>query len=271
MKIQAIAKDLIPGPLWPLLRRATANMVYFGFKYRCPLCNARLRKLLNFGVSFPVLKELEVVGGGSREEAECPACGSSDRERLVYLYMEYVLGIRTRGCRLLHVAPEPSLSRRLARLSNLDYLTADISGQNVMVRMDITDIDFEDVYFDVIVCNHVLEHIIDDRQAMRELYRVLKPGGTAILQVPMSKRLNATLEDQTVVSEVDRERVFGQHNHVRIYAADYLDRLMSVGFEVDMFQWWTADERFGAATNRFRLLKDETLYVAQKPLTATSQ
>jgi SAM-dependent methyltransferase len=166
--------------------------------------------------------------------------------------------------RLLHVAPERSLVRYLSTLENLEYLTADISGRNVMVPMDLTHIQYPTDYFGAIICNHVLEHIPDDRQAMSELFRVLKPGGWAILQVPLSNRLRDTLEDPTVVSKEDRERVFGQDDHVRIYAADYSGRLESVGFRVEKFRWWRSDERFGGAANRYGLLKDEILYVARK-------
>lgn len=183
---------------------------------------------------------------------------------MVYLYLTHELGIGQHPLRLLHVAPEPNLSKKLGQLKQLDYLTADISGRNVMVRMDITAIGYPDAHFDAIICNHVLEHIIDDRQAMRELYRVLQPGGWAILQVPLSQRLTATFEDPSVTSEADRERVFGQKDHVRIYADDYQDRLRSVGFDVHPFQWWTAGEPFGGARIRYGLLQDETLFVVKK-------
>lgn len=265
MHIKTVAKNLIPTPLRTPLRRAAKTLRYFGFNYQCPMCGSHLRKLLPFGLDFPVLKEQEIVGGGRREQAACPVCRSTDRERLVSLYLEHVLRIRSQSWRLLHVAPEAGLSRRLARLSHLDYLTADISGRNVMVKMDITAIAYAEGHFDAIVCNHVLEHIIDDRQAMRELYRVLKPGGWAVLQVPLSKRLSQTFEDPSITTEADRERVFGQKDHVRIYAADYQDRLASVGFDVHPFRWWTAGEPFGGAENRFGLLQGETLFAVQKP------
>ena len=216
-------------------------------------------------IKAPVLKELEVVGGGMRLEAACPVCGSTDRERLVYLYLQASLNLRHQPIRLLHVAPEHNLARYLASLSNLDYLTADISDRNVMVRMDITAIQYPDAHFDAIICNHVLEHIIDDRLAMSELYRVLQPGGWAILQVPLSKRLTETFEDLAVITEADRERVFGQKDHVRIYAADYQDRLAAVGFDVEVFQLWLAGEHYVGTGNRYALLRDERLYIARKP------
>lgn len=224
-----------------------------------------LRTFLPGGLDFPVLKELEVIGAGRREYAICPVCGSSDRERLVHLYATRKLRIGQSPLRLLHVAPEANLSRKLQQMSRLEYVTADISGQNVMVQMDLTTIQYPEDHFSGIICNHVLEHIIDDRQAMRELLRVLRPGGWAILQVPMSKRLPETREDPAVVTEADRERVFGQNDHVRIYASDYTERLQSVGFDVETFRWWTAGEEFASESNRYGLLRDEDLFVAWKP------
>ena len=131
------------------------------------------------------------------------------------------------------MAPEPGLSRIIKRHSNIDYLTADISSDDVMVKMDIAEINYPDKAFDTIICNHVLEHIIDDRKAMRELYRVLKPGGWGILQVPISLSIDKTYEDFSVTAPSEREQVFGQSDHVRIYAIDYLDRLEEFGVEVE--------------------------------------
>ena len=133
-----------------------------------------------------------------------------------------------------------------------------------MVKMDITEIDYPDKSFNVIICNHVLEHIIDDKKAMNELYRVLKPGGWGILQVPMSLSLTTTYEDFSITDPTQREQVFGQSDHVRIYAIDYLDRLKESGFQVDPFEWWTDDE-FSDSNNRYGLLQDESIFVVSKP------
>ena len=117
-------------------------------------------------------------------------------------------------------------------MSNLDYISVDLNSPLAMVKMDITNILYEDNTFDVILCSHVLEHIIDDRKAIRELFRVLKPGGWAILQVPLSNENDKTLEEPSIISPRDRERIFGQKDHVRIYGRDYKDRLEKAGFTV---------------------------------------
>jgi SAM-dependent methyltransferase len=133
---------------------------------------------------------------------------------------------------MLHVAPEYQLSRLFQEADCIDYLSADLSSPTAMVRMDITDIQYPDASFDVIYCSHVLEHVSDDQRAMRELHRVLQPGGWAILQVPISA--DATFEDPTVTSPEAREELFGQDDHLRRYGPDYVDRLAAVGFSVSV-------------------------------------
>ncbi|WP_446011998.1 class I SAM-dependent methyltransferase [Candidatus Electrothrix sp.] len=236
---------------------------YFGFKFKCPLCNSNLRKLFPFGYNFSVLQEKKVIGGGYRLNVICPVCNSTDRERLVYLYLKHKTNIFLKEVKVLHVAPEMELCRIIKIHNNIDYLTTDISGINVMKKMDITNIDFPDETFDVIICNHVLEHIEDDGKAMTELHRVLKNEGWGILQVPISGILEKTYEDFTVTSPSDREIKFGQSDHVRIYALDYKSRLESHGFTVNKFNWEN-ENIFNVGSNKFGLLPSENLFVVTK-------
>ncbi len=247
------------------LKRLVRKLRFFGRRYYCPLCASNLRRLRPYGFDFPVLAEKRVIGGGFRPNAQCPVCKSTDRERLLYLYITRKTDLLERAGRLLHVAPEPGLGARLREIPGIDYLSADLAADRVMVRMDITAIEFPDDSFDVIICNHVLEHIPDDRRAMRELHRVMRPGGWGILQVPMSLTLERTFEDPTVRSPAERERVFGQSDHLRIYAADYVDRLASSGFAVTEFRWWEDPELAGDG-NPYGLLPGETLYRVDKPV-----
>ena len=134
--------------------------------------------------------------------------------------------------------------------ARLDYVTADIHAQDVDVNLDVTNIPFEDASFDVVICNHVLEHVDDDRRAMRELRRVLTPEGWALLQSPVDRAREATYEDPTALTEDERLERFGQADHVRIYGLDYVDRLRAAGFDVTVERWesWlTADDvaRYG--------------------------
>jgi predicted SAM-dependent methyltransferase len=219
--------------------------------------------LLPLGFDFAVLNERNIVGGGCRNVL-CPICGSHDRERLIYLYLLHKTNIFKQATKLLHVAPEQSLKDIFHKKPNIDYLTADLFAENVMVKMDVTNICFPDNSFDAIICNHVLEHIVDDRKAISELYRTLKPGGWAILQVPISLSLEDTYEDWSVTTASGREKVFGQADHVRIYAKDYKDRLEQGGFKIEIFEWSSEAEDYGGQENRFGLNRDESVYVAIK-------
>lgn len=261
-------KSMIPLKLRKTLikfRKILNYITCFGFRYECPICKSKLRRFLPVGFKYAVLNELKVVGGGYRNTA-CPVCSSTDRDRLLYLYLLQKTNIFKQPTKLLHVAPEKCLGDVLRDQANIDYLTADLYKKNVMVKMDLTNIQFSDNTFDAIICNHVLEHIVDDRRAMSELYRTLKPGGWAILQVPISLSLEKTYEDWSVKTASDREQAFGQDDHVRIYAKDYKDRLEQVGFKVEVFEWFSKEtEDFGGQKNRFGLNRDESVYVAIKP------
>jgi predicted SAM-dependent methyltransferase len=170
--------------------------------------------------------------GPNRPNARCPNCGARDRTRLLWVYLENKTNLLHDELRVLHFAPERILEKRLKSQPNLDYVSTDLERPRAMVKADITELPFPDASFDVILCSHVLEHVEDDRKAMRELHRVLKPGGWGIVVVPISSRRSETFEDPTIVAPRDRERVFGQHDHVRIYARDFGARLEEAGFTV---------------------------------------
>ncbi|MBE0446813.1 MAG: methyltransferase domain-containing protein [Actinobacteria bacterium] len=236
---------------------------YIGTEFECPLCGSSFRKFLPNGLDLPVLKEKDIVGAGYRLNTLCPRCHSSERERLIYLYLRDNTNLFHENLKLLHIAPEKSLSRVLTTYRNIDYLSADLNSPRAMIKMDITDIKHADNLFDVIICNHVLEHIPNDRKAMSELYRVLKPGGWAILQVPISLSLNKTYEDPAITSPEEREKMFGQSDHVRIYAKDYKDRLEKAGFSIKTYSF--TKEFDDSTTQKYGLLKEEDLYICSKP------
>ncbi len=264
-KIKALLRALIPAKFKPRLRAIYRRVYYFGFRYKCPLCNSHLRTFRPFGLSLPVFKQKQVAGGGHREKAVCPVCSCLDRERLLYLYLLLKTDIFKKPQKLLHVAPEKRLSDLIRNQPTIDYMTADLCSKNVMVKMDITDIPFPDCSFDAVLCCHVLEHIPDDRKALKELYRILIPGGWGILQVPLSMLLESTYENSSVKTGKGREKNFGQANHVRIYAKDYKDKLEQVGFRVNVFKWTDDDRYFGGQRNRFGLNEKEYVYFVTKP------
>jgi SAM-dependent methyltransferase len=185
-----------------------------GGTYNCPVCENSV-------------VEFTIIGG----TAWCPICWAAERHRVDWVFLREHTGLLDRvPKRLLHVAPELPMTARFRSVPNISYLSADIANPWAMERMDITDIAHPDDHFDVIYCSHVLEHIEDDRRALRELYRVCRPGGWGLLQVPIAGE--RTFEDASITG-AEREAVFGQADHVRTPGLDYADRMREAGFDVE--------------------------------------
>lgn len=204
--------------------------LYEGEPLICPCCMGHFRKFLRFR---------------GKNADRCPACGSLRRHRLVWLYLQQCTNFFKDRLKVLHFAPEYVFQKVFEQMPNLEYISADWSSPRSMLKMDITNIEFPPNTFDVIITNHVLEHIPDDRKAMRELHRVLRPGGFAILQSPVNRNRPVTYEDPTITLPADRKRAFGQEDHVRVYGLDYKARLEECGFHVtpDDFGRTLGDEK----------------------------
>ena len=228
-RASSIAEAVLPAPLSARVKVA----VHRGDRYECPLCGYRSVGWDWAGYDFPVLRDKLVVGAGRRRSA-CYQCGSSDRERLVYLYLRDRLRLFANPSHyVLHIAPEPELSVKCAQAQLARYVCGDLAGDGQRVQaVDVTALPYPDASFDLVICNHVLEHVSDDATAMRELCRVLKPKGVAILQVPISANSSATDEDPSIADPREQERRFGQPDHVRLYGQDYVQRLTAAGFTV---------------------------------------
>jgi len=197
------------------------RVMYFGSHRYCTVCNRSSRAFLKFGVT-------------PRADACCPMCESLERQRLAMVFFREKTNLfDAKPKRMLHVAPQRSLTKIFAKAVGDGYLTADLRARDVMERMDITDIQHPENSFDIIFCSHVLEHVPDDRKAMAEFYRTLKPDGWAVLNVPIG--LDATFEDPSANSPEERLRLFGHPDHVRRYGPDYDDRLVEAGFRVTHF------------------------------------
>ena len=220
---------------------------HWGPGRRCGVCGARVRRFLPPKYTYRVLSELRVVGGIPRAADECPVCRANERTRLLYLYLRDHTRLFDGGARTLHIAPERAIVLKARSLSADTYICGDMDpGRYLplrpMVPLDVEALPFPDESFDLIICNHVLEHVGDDRRAMREVWRALKPSGRAILQVPIADRLKETREDALVVSPEARAEVFGQPDHVRLYAeGDYIARLSGAGFRVQLFDAYQED------------------------------
>lgn len=245
------------------LRMSIARVKHRGHEERCPMCRASIRRYLPHGLDHPVLEQLDIVGGGRREHARCPVCLCTDRERLVYLYLKHVSGTLGTACDVLHIAPELSLERLMQSQEQIQYLTGDLQSPDVMMELDLCNLKLEDNSFDVVLCNHVLEHIPEDMKAMREIHRVLRPNGFAVLQTPISHSLDQTLEDPAVTTDAQREATYGQWDHVRVYARDYAERLRAAGFRVEIIDW-TGEPGLRELGKRYRLNPREMLYVAHR-------
>ena len=212
-------RRLLPLQLRQLLYRAWYRIKLRGRGVVCVCCGSEWKA---FG---PL---------GSDPNRVCPGCLSLERHRLLWLYLERERSeLLTTEKRVLHIAPEQSLQKRLRSLPQLDYLSGDLDSHLADLQLDVTDLEFPDASFDVVICNHVLEHVPDDRRAMSELHRVLRPNGWAVLMVPDVEE-ETTFEDPTAVTPEQRLALFGQEDHVRRYGRDYVQRLESVGFRVSV-------------------------------------
>ena len=171
--------------------------------------------------------------GKQRDNVLSPSTLSLERHRLLWLYLQNETDFFTMPYKVLHFAPEQAFYKRFREMTNLDYVTTDLNSPLADVKADICNLPFNDNEFDVILCNHVLEHIPDDTKAMQELFRVLKPGGFGVFQIPQDLNREHTFEDDTITDKKERSKIFGQYDHVRIYGRDYFDKLRSIGFKVN--------------------------------------
>jgi len=193
---------------------------YRGNNFTDPIDGKSYRKFLPYGYT------------KKRENVLAPGTLSLERHRLLWLYLKDYTDFFTKKLKVLHFAPEQAFYKRFRKQQNLDYTTTDLESPLADIKADICNLPFEDNSYDVILCNHVLEHIPDDKKAMQELYRILKPNGYAILQVPQDLNRKYTFEDNSITDKKERTRIFGQYDHLRIYGKDYFDKLRDVGFEV---------------------------------------
>lgn len=204
-----------------LVRYIIYRIKYFGSHRYCVVCDKHSKKFLPYGVE-------------SRKDACCPLCGSVERDRLNLIFLRKQTNLFDgRPKSLLHVAPEAAFKKIFSQAAGKGYLTADLMAEDVMEKMDITNIQHPDESFDIIYCSHVLEHVPDDRRAMREFQRCLRQDGWAVLNVPVTAE--KTFEDPSITCREERLRLFGQTDHVRKYGPDYKDRLVDAGFRVTVF------------------------------------
>lgn len=223
-----------------------------GNKYTDPIDGKSFRKFLPYGY------------GKQRENALSPSTLSLERHRLMWLFLRDDTDFFTskEKIKTLHIAPEQCFLDLFRKQKNLEYITSDLESPIADVKADICNLPFDDNSFDVVFCNHVLEHIINDTKAMQELYRVLKKGGFGIFQIPQDLSREKTFEDNTITNRRERAEIFGQYDHVRVYGRDYFNKLRSVGFAVDEIDYTKKITR--EKLERYCLMKNEILPVCYK-------
>ncbi len=245
--------NLIPRPLLIKLSYWVRPLIAFwlkGKKYTDPIDGKSFRAFLPYGYEQP------------RENVLSPSTLSLERHRLLWLYLKNETDLFSKSQRLLHFAPEQAFYKRFKRLQHIEYTTTDLNSPLAEVKADICMLPFPDNSFDVILCNHVLEHIPDDTKAMQELYRVLKPGGWGVFQIPQDLKRDKTFEDNSIIDKKERAKIFGQYDHVRVYGRDYFDKLRSIGFnvnEVDYTNKLSVEE-----VEKYRLAQGEIIPLVSK-------
>ena len=233
-----------------LFFRPFIKFYFSGNTFEDPIDGSRYRTFLPYGYQ------------NLRKNALCPGTLSLERHRLLWLYLERKTSFLTQPLKVLHVAPEQVFYQVFKQYSHWDYTTTDLHSPLAMVKADICALPFEDNSYDLILCNHVLEHISDDTQAMRELFRVLKKGGSLIAQVPLDEDRAESFEDDSITDPKERTRIFGQYDHVRVYGQDYYSRLQSAGFQataIDYLAELSIEEQ-----ERYALPKREKIPVGVK-------
>lgn len=226
----------------------------------CPFCRYEGEDFKPFGVASPAFTRHRIVGGGYRPHVLCPRCGSTDRERLVFCFLKKHTNVFLGTEKVLHVAPEHVLGG-LLKIVVTEYLSIDIRPNIAMRVADIRSLPFAPGSFDAIICNHVLEHVQDDIKALSELLRVLSSNGIAVLQVPIALDLPHTLEAHSSSPE-EREALYGQSDHVRLYGTDYPQRLMKAGFKVVTYD--PSHESDLDLRRKYSLLPNEVVFAAIK-------
>ena len=227
------------------------GIFYIGSKVKCTICDHQYKTFLPYGRI------------NARENALCPNCLSLERHRLIWLYLKDKTNFFSEKLSVLHFAPEPCFINRFENQHGDKYITADIESPLAKVKMDIHQIPFSENHFDAVLCNHVLEHVKDDIQAMKEIHRVLKSGGWAILQVPFFSPIEEkTFEDNSITDKRQREKIFGQDDHVRKYGTDYPQRIAQSGLKPleEKFSESLTDEQ----AYHFGVSRAEVIYKAVK-------
>lgn len=223
-KLFKIILNTIPRPILIRLSYVARPVLAFilrGNKFTDPIDGKSFKSFLPYGY------------GTQRNNVLSPSTLSLERHRLLWLYLQNETDFFSSPKKVLHFAPEQAFYKRFREMKNLDYTTTDLNSPLADVKADICNLPFKTDEFDVILCNHVLEHIPNDIKAMQELFRVMKPRGMGIFQIPQDLDRETTFENNSITDRKERAKIFGQYDHVRVYGRDYFDKLRGIGFRVE--------------------------------------
>lgn len=213
------------------LKALRSQFLQIGNQKQCLVCGKSFLFFLSAGKRSKAFKKHKVIGAGHRKNVLCPECYSLDRSRLLFLFLTRHIDISNNQYKsILHVSPQHEFEDFFMSFKDKEYITIDIEPNKAMLEMDLCKLEFKSNYFDLIICNHVLEQIVNERLAIKELLRVLKPQGKAIIQSPIAMNLQQTIEKKEYYSEEERERLLGQSDMVRLYGLDYTKRFEDLGF-----------------------------------------
>lgn len=255
MSLFKVILNTLPRP-WLIkasyIVRPIITLYLKGNTYTDPIDGKSFRKFLPYGY------------GNQRKNALSPSTLSLERHRLMWLFLKDETNFfnSTKKLKVLHIAPEQCFLDLFKKQKNLEYITSDLESPIADVKADICDLPFKENEFDVVFCNHVLEHIPDDTKAMQELYRVMKKGGFGVFQIPQDLSRDVTFEDNSITDKDERAKIFGQYDHVRVYGKDYFNKLRSVGFKVDEVDYTKKID--SKQIERFCLMKGELLPICYK-------
>ena len=228
-----------------LILRPILRILYRGKKFVDPIDGSSYRTFLPYGYN------------RLRKNALCPGTLSLERHRLLWLYLKKKTKLLEKNISVLHVAPEIIFIKKFKKITNWNYVSIDLKSPLADIKANVYNLPFEENYFDLILCNHVLEHIEDDNKALNELHRVIKNKGTLIAQVPLEKNLKKTFENKEIMNPKERNKYYGQYDHVRVYGLDFYTRLAKSGFtpkKIDILKEMSNEEKI-----KYCLPKDEKI------------
>ena len=248
--------------IYKKIRHIYRKIIYYGNKHKCNICGSKVKKIIPGGIKHEIFEKNKIVEAGYRENCFCPVCKSRDRIRIIYYYIENYTNILTDKNCILHFAPEYQLKEKIIKNKKIDYYDGDIKEGRATYVVDIRNIQFSSNKFDYIICNQVLEHIVEEAEAINELKRVIKPNGKIIITVPICLSNEKTYEDLSITDPEERLKNFCQKDHVRLYGRDFKERLEKYGLKVE--EWKIKEHVTEDEIQKYAFQKDSVIFIATK-------